>query len=150
MNKKKIEEIIELMERYGLSEIDVEEEGVRVHLKKGSGIIERIVEQAPHAAPVPAASAAAGSAPGEAKVSANTTEVKAPMVGTFYRAASPDSNPYCEVGSVIKEGDVLCILEAMKLMNEIKSEVSGKIVEILVANGEPVEFGQVIFIVEKQ
>jgi acetyl-CoA carboxylase biotin carboxyl carrier protein len=77
-----------------------------------------------------------------------TVEIKAPMVGTFYRAPSPEVPPYVEVGQIIEPGQVVCIIEAMKLMNEIKSEIKGKIVDILVDNAEPVEFGQSMFIIE--
>jgi len=147
MNKKKIEEIIELMEKYGLNEIDIEEEGVRIHLKKGSGgIVERIREEV-----VPKAGVVMPqSSPIETKSAAkNLTEIKSPMVGTFYTAPAPDSPPYVEIGQTIKEGDVLCIIEAMKLMNEIKAEVKGKIADVLVENGEPIEFGQILFLVEQ-
>ncbi|MFA5275771.1 MAG: acetyl-CoA carboxylase biotin carboxyl carrier protein, partial [Candidatus Omnitrophota bacterium] len=82
------------------------------------------------------------------KSSLKTVEVKAPMVGTFYRAPSPEAPPYVEVGQVMEPGQVICIIEAMKLMNEIKSEIKGKILEILVDNAEPVEFGQPILLVE--
>lgn len=79
---------------------------------------------------------------------ANTVEIKAPMVGTFYRAPSPEAPPYVEAGQIIEVGQVVCIIEAMKLMNEIKSEIKGKILEILVENAEPVEFGQPMFLIE--
>ena len=82
------------------------------------------------------------------KEAKNLMEIKSPMVGTFYKAPGPDTPPFIEIGDTIKEGDVLCIIEAMKLMNEIKSEVNGKVSDILVENGEPVEFGQVLFLVE--
>jgi acetyl-CoA carboxylase biotin carboxyl carrier protein len=78
----------------------------------------------------------------------NTNEIKSPMVGTFYRAPSPEAPPYVNMGDIISPGQVVCIIEAMKLMNEIKSEVKGKIIDIQVDNAEPVEFGQVLFIVE--
>jgi acetyl-CoA carboxylase biotin carboxyl carrier protein len=79
---------------------------------------------------------------------AKTAEIKAPMVGTFYRAPAPEAPPYAEVGQVVDVGQVICIIEAMKLMNEIKAEVKGKILEILVDNAEPVEFGQPMFLIE--
>ena len=86
---------------------------------------------------------------GEVVLSENTVEIKSPMVGVFYKAPSPEADAYVKEGSVIKEGDVVCIIEAMKLMNEIESEVSGKIVKILVENGTAVEFDQPLFLVEK-
>ncbi len=146
MNKKRIEEILELMEKYGLTEIDVEEEGVKVHLKKGTAqaapqVFTQPVMQSMH---VPSAEAPAA----KTEQKKNLTDIKAPMVGTFYRAPSPDAKPYVEKGDSVKEGDILCIIEAMKLMNEIKCEVSGRIAEVLVENGHPIEFGQVLFRVE--
>jgi acetyl-CoA carboxylase biotin carboxyl carrier protein len=150
MNRKRIEEIIDLMEKYGLTEVDVEEEGVRIHLKKG-GVGSPVIIQQPSVQHVPTAVPAAGEPAVKAETKAEAKsflEIKAPMVGTFYKAPAPDAEPYVDVGDTIKEGDILCIIEAMKLMNEIKSEVKGKIVEIVVDNGQPVEFGQVIFRVE--
>jgi len=145
MNKKRIEEMIELMEKHGLTEIDIEEEGVRVHLKKGSvGYVEMQEEK-----PVKQITEPMGEKKPETKQEAKKLiEIKSPIVGTFYRAPAPDASPLVEIGDTIKEGDVLCIIEAMKLMNEIKSEVSGKIADVLVENGEPIEFGQVLFLVE--
>jgi len=144
MNIKKLEEVIRLMEKHSLTEISIEEEGVKIHLRKGSlGHIERSVEMmAPHVL------APAGEALSPKKEERNTVEIKAPMVGTFYRSPSPDAKPFADVGSKIAVGDVLCIIEAMKLMNEIKAEVKGKIVDVLVENGDPIEFGQVMFVVE--
>lgn len=146
MNKKKIEEIIELMEKYGLTEIDVEEEGIRIHLKKGAHGLESIIHQ-----PLPQQVVVTneGKEAETKKEAKNQIEVKAPMVGTFYKSPAPEANPYVEIGDSVKEGDVLCIIEAMKLMNEIKSDIGGKIVDILVENGQPIEFGQVLFLVEQ-
>ena len=146
MNIKKIKELVDLMNENDLTEIEVEQEGTKIKLtKKTNGsieetitpVVERKASQAPQQAPAQ-----------EAEASKNLKEVKAPMVGTFYRSPSPDADAFVEVGDVIKKGDVLCIVEAMKLMNEVKSEVAGKIVEISVENAEPVEFGQVMFLVE--
>ncbi|MDD5440257.1 MAG: acetyl-CoA carboxylase biotin carboxyl carrier protein, partial [Candidatus Omnitrophica bacterium] len=128
-----------------------EEEGVKIHLKKGDGLTHTIVQQPllHQQMPVSPAPLTKETPPVEAKPEGKkAVEIKAPMVGTFYRAPAPDADPYVEVGSIIKEGTVLCIIEAMKLMNEIKAEVSGKIVEIPVENGHPIEFGQVLFLVE--
>lgn len=143
MNIKKIEEVVRLMEKHGLTEISVEEEGVKIHLKKGlSGVVERSVQMSPVLTPI-------SEMPPEAKEKeSNAVEIKAPMVGTFYASPSPDAKPFVEVGKKVNEGDVLCIIEAMKLMNEIKAEVKGKIVDVLVTNADPVEFGQVMFLVE--
>ena len=141
MNIKKIEEVVRLMEKHNLTEISVEEEGVKIHLKKGvTGAIEKSVEMASLLAP--------GKGTPVKEEEKNVVEIKAPMVGTFYRSPAPDVKSFADIGQRINEGDVLCIIEAMKLMNEIKSEVKGKIVDVLVGNGEPVEFGQVLFLVE--
>ena len=144
MNIKKIEEMVSLMEKHGLTEVSVEEEGVKIHLKKGAqGQIERAVH-----IPSPVLTPREEIPKEEKLATKNTVEIKAPMVGTFYRSPAPDAKPFVDIGSTIREGDVLCIIEAMKLMNEIKAEVKGKVVDILVENGEPVEFGHVLFLVE--
>lgn len=147
MNVKEIKEMINLMNENGLVELEIEREGVRIRLKKTSAGAEGqpsiIIEKQSSVTP---------SAPSKEEVieraKTNTVEIKAPMVGTFYRAPSPESPPYIETGTVIEPGKVICIIEAMKLMNEIKSEIKGKILEILVENAEPVEFGQPLFLVE--
>jgi len=144
MNIKEIKEIINLMNENALTEFELEREGLRIRLRKGGTGpegIEKIVMAAP--TPLPPAEAAT-----EAKPSTKFLEIKAPMVGTFYRAPSPDAPPFVEAGSPVEPGQVVCIIEAMKLMNEIKSEVKGKIAEVLVENGGPVEFGTVLFLVE--
>jgi acetyl-CoA carboxylase biotin carboxyl carrier protein len=146
MNIKKIEEVISLMEKHELAEITVEEEGVKIHLKKiHTGEVERTIQV--HSPAVTHVKEAVP-APLAKREMANVVEIKAPMVGTFYRTPSPDAKPFVDIGGLVAEGDVLCIIEAMKLMNEIKSEVKGKIVDVLVENGDPVEFGQVLFLVE--
>ncbi len=144
MNIKKIEEVIRLMEKHNLTEISVEEEGVKIHLRKGlSGEIERSVRIAS-----PVLTPAGEVPPAEKEGAKNVVEIKAPMVGTFYRSPGPDAKPFVDVGNRVNEGDVLCIIEAMKLMNEIKSEIKGKIVDVLAENGGPLEFGQAMFLVE--
>ena len=143
---KEIKDMINLMNENSLTELEVEKDGVRIRLKKGSGgVYEKAVEYiAPHGTqnlekPAPS---------GEKIEKRNIVEIKAPMVGTFYRSPSPDASPYVNVGDFIEQGQVICIIEAMKLMNEIKSEVKGKIIEIQADNAEPVEFGQVLFTIE--
>jgi len=144
MNIKKIEEVIRLMEKHNLTEISVEDEGVKIHLRKGpGGEIERPVQTVS-----PVLTPAREVPPPEKEGTKNVVEIKAPMVGTFYRSPGPDAKPFVDIGGRINEGDVLCIIEAMKLMNEIKSEVKGKVVDIRVENGGPLEFGQVMFLVE--
>ncbi|KPK98443.1 MAG: hypothetical protein AMJ95_04200 [Omnitrophica WOR_2 bacterium SM23_72] len=150
MNLKEIKEMINLMNENGLVELEIEKDGMRIRLKKttsgvegltGPFVVERErISEGPsrkesHAPPVD-------------KVQAETVEIRAPMVGTFYRAPAPEAPPYVEVGQTIEVGQVICIIEAMKLMNEIKSEIKGKILEILVDNAEPVEFGQPMFLIE--
>ncbi len=148
MNVKELKEMIALMNENGLVEIEIEREGLRVRLKKaaGSGVPEITQESYIVHAPQnvnPAVSAAA-----EAKEKSKYLEIKAPMVGTFYRAPAPDAPAFVEKGAMIEPGQVVCIIEAMKLMNEIKSEVKGKVVDITVENAQPVEFGHVLFLIE--
>jgi len=139
MELKKLKEFIKFMEDNGLCELEIEEEGKKIRLKKNvAGVVSPMV--------IPQA-AAEKSASKEEKTD-NRLEVKSPMVGTFYRAPSPGAKPFIEVGDTINPGDVICIIEAMKLMNEIKSEVAGKVSQILIENGQPVEFGQAMIKVE--
>ncbi len=145
---KEIKDMINLMNENGLTELEIEKEGVRIRLKKGAGgNYERAVEFIAPAAPAASSQGkpAAGAEKAEKK---NVLEIKSPMVGTFYRAPSPEAHAYVNMGDMIEPGQVVCIIEAMKLMNEIKSEVKGKIVDIQVDNAEPVEFGQVLFVIE--
>ncbi len=151
MNLKEIKEIINLMNENGLKEIEIEREGAKIRLKKETDdssekvriIPEYKFEQNAHPAPT----AQPESTP-EKTSSSKTVEIKSPMVGTFYRAPTPDAEPFVDVNQGVEIGQVVCIIEAMKLMNEIKSEAKGKIVEVLVENGEPVEFGQPLFLIE--
>jgi oxaloacetate decarboxylase alpha subunit len=145
MNLKEIKELITLMNENELMELEVEREGMKVRLRKlPSGRIETSMEGhgAPNVIQVvrPEEKAAA-----PAKQESNLSAIKAPMVGTFYRAASPEAKPYVEIGQTVEIGQVVCIIEAMKLMNEIKSEIKGKVVEILVENARSVEYGQPLF-----
>lgn len=143
---KEIKDMINLMNDNSLTELEIEKEGVRIKLRKGSSGVERAIEFIP---PTPAAGGPEKSAAVTEKVETkNTLDVKSPMVGTFYRAASPEAPPYVNMGDTISPGQVICIIEAMKLMNEIKAEVKGRIVDIQTDNAEPVEFGQVLFVIE--
>ena len=148
VNLKELKDLIALMNEHQLVEMELEREGTKIRLRKGSGGEEGVViERLPAARS--AASAPTGPVPvPDAPVKPAGTEIKSPMVGTFYRAPAPEAPPFVEVGQEISVGQVLCILEAMKLMNEIKSEVKGRVVQILVENAQPIEFGQVLFIVE--
>lgn len=159
MNIKEIKEMINLMNENNLTELEIEKEGMRIRLKKGvSGEI--TMESAlgnpakpqtpfPENLPYPAAAPSVKDNNHEkASTAKGTIEIKSPMVGTFYRAPSPESPSFVEINQTIEVGQVICIIEAMKLMNEIKAEVRGKIVDILVDNAEPVEFGQPLFLIE--
>jgi len=142
---KEIKDMINLMNENDLTELEIEKDGMRIRLKKSGTEYEKAIDFIPH--PGPAAAAAPETKPQE-KPKANTIEIKSPMVGTFYRSPSPEAPIYVNIGDRIEPGQVLCIIEAMKLMNEIKSEVKGRIIDIHVENAEPVEFAQVLFIVE--
>jgi len=150
MNLKEIREIINLMNENELSEIEIEREGSKIKLKKSSSeiplpLVQRPVEYSPVS---PASLPATTPEASQAQDSGPTKNITSPMVGTFYRAPSPESPPFVDIGQVVEVGQVVCIVEAMKLMNEIKSEIRGKIVEIPVNNAEPVEFGQSLFVIE--
>ena len=146
MNLKEIKEMIALMNENNLTELELERDGLKISLKKTADKI--IAEKSPAARPPEAVET--GDDKEKSKESGEKFyQIISPMVGTFYQAPSPDADPFVEAGEEIKENQVVCIIEAMKLMNEIKSDVKGKIVEILVKNGEAVEFGQPLFSVEK-
>jgi acetyl-CoA carboxylase biotin carboxyl carrier protein len=149
MNLKELKELIELMNENGLTEIEVEREGMTIKLKKSSetGSIHPVAYSIPNIPAAPARVEAPVAAAPVAVVS-TSKDVKSPMVGTFYRAPSPEAAPFVEIGQTVEVGQVVCIVEAMKLMNEIKSDVRGKVLEICVDNAEPVEFGQVLFRVD--
>ena len=148
MNIKEMKEMIQLMNENNLTEIELEKDGLKVRLKKGSSGIEHTViqEVRPAAAPRSGEAAAPKEAPNAAAVARST--IKSPMVGTFYSSPAPDAPPFLQPGSQVEIGQVICIIEAMKLMNEIKAEVKGRVAEVLVNNGDPVEFGQPLFRVE--
>ncbi|MDH4163433.1 MAG: acetyl-CoA carboxylase biotin carboxyl carrier protein [Nitrospirota bacterium] len=156
MNLKELKELIEMLKNTDISEIEIERSGVKVRLRKGGDVTYHPVmprmEYPPSAIVAPAVSesekAAPSAAPAAVPAASNQTKVTSPIVGTFYRSSSPDKPPYVEVGDVVKKGQVLCIIEAMKLMNEIESETAGKIVQALVDNGQSVEYGQPLFIIE--
>lgn len=142
-----IEKLAKILSDNNLTEITLEDENCAVSLRKEvTGIVQTVAAPAVQAAPAPTP-APAQTAPAAPKTD-NRKTITSPMVGTFYTAPSPDAKPFVQVGDTIKEGDVVCIVEAMKLMNEIDSEVAGKIVEICVENGQPVEYGQVLMYVE--
>ena len=144
MNVKQIRELAQIARENGLSAIEITEGESHVRIERATAPAPAAVP-APVAAPVEAAPAAAP-AHEETNVDFNRArEIKSPMVGVFYAAPSPDAKPFVEVGSRVKKGDVVCIVEAMKLMNEITAEFDGEVVDICVRNGEVVEFGQTLF-----
>ncbi len=149
MDLQEVLKLLELMENHGLDEVEVEQGGTRIRLKKSSPVVAPapVIVQAPHAAPAHAAAPAApAAAPAEDK---NIARILSPMVGTFYRAASPDAEPFVNVGDTVNAEQVVCIIEAMKVMNEIKAETDGEVVEVLVENGESVEYGQPLYTVRR-
>jgi acetyl-CoA carboxylase biotin carboxyl carrier protein len=152
MDIRKVKKLIELLDESGIAEIEITEgeESVRISRYPAGGV--QLAAPAVAAAPLPAAAAAPAAAAPEAASPAperiQGTEVLAPMVGTYYAAASPDAQPYVHVGDEVTVGDTLCIIEAMKMMNNIEAETSGRIVAIQVENGQPVEYGQVLFIID--
>lgn len=153
MNVKEIKEMINLMNENNLFELEIEKEGMRIKLKKCAHPSQEYTLSAPAAIEreerlAPSEAAAQASRYPAKEAAANRIEIKSPMVGTFYRAPSPEAPPFAQVNQDIEPGQVICIIEAMKLMNEIKSELKGKILEILVDNAEPVEFGQPLFLIE--
>ncbi len=143
-----LQDIVALMDEGGLSELHYEKGDVKIHMKRGS--TPEIQWAAPPPVAVGAATPAIPAATGTPPAAEEGTLVKSPMVGTYYRAPAPDAKPFIQEGSRIEVGQVFCIIEAMKLMNEIKSEVSGKVVKILVENGQVVEFGQPLFVLDPQ
>src|SRR5471030_1854460 len=152
MDLDQIKKILDLVRENELSEFEIEHDGLRLKIRKdGHGA--HVVTQAAPAMPVmaaPAAAVAASATPSAAPVTDISDEielavVKSPIVGTFYRSSEPGSASFVEIGSSVKKGDVLCIIEAMKLMNEIDSEYDGEIVNVYVENGQPVQYGERLF-----
>ena len=156
MDIRKVKKLIELLEESGVSEIEIKEgeESVRIS-RHPTGTVHAYsapmgYAPAPPGAPGAAAPAAALAAPGAPPPPTHSPDqaVTAPMVGTFYAAPAPGAKPFVEVGSEVKQGDVLCIIEAMKMMNQIECDKPGRVVSVLVKNGDPVEFGQTLFVIE--
>ena len=140
MDLRKLKTLIDLVSDSNVSELEITEAEGKVRIVKSAGVV--MAAPAPAAVPAPAAEAAA--APAEPAGHA----VKSPMVGTFYRSSSPGAAPFVQIGSVVKEGDTLCIVEAMKILNEIESDKSGTVTQILCENGQAVEYGQPLFVIE--
>lgn len=163
MDLKDIKVIVDLMKKNAVSEFELEEGDFKIKLKREPGKGRRgekapagapVIVQTPVAAPVAAVAAPVAvvpeptAAPAPAEPAPTGPEVKSPMIGTFYRRPSPDAEPYVEVGAAVEPDTVVCIIEAMKVMNEIKAEVKGTIAEVLVEDGKPVEYGQALFRIE--
>ena len=157
MNIKDIKAIVDLMKKNAVSEFEMEEGDFKIKLKRAPGKLHKgevgvaqegpAIVTAPVVAPAVPAPALAPPTPSPEPV-AEGLEVKSPMIGTFYRRPSPDSDPFVEVGTAVEPDTVVCIIEAMKVMNEIKAEVKGVIAEVLVEDGKPVEYGQALFRIE--
>jgi acetyl-CoA carboxylase biotin carboxyl carrier protein len=163
LDLKQIKLVIDLMKRSDLTEFAVEEEGFKLKIRRGANGLPVVSSGGsyggshnpfpgyqPQQAAAPAAAPAAAAEPAAAAADdASITYVKSPMVGTFYRSPSPESKMFAEVGTKITETSVVCIIEAMKIMNEIQSEVKGTVIEVLIENGQPVEYGQKLFKVKQ-
>src|SRR5438067_8213994 len=145
MDLRKLKKLIDLVQESGIAELEVTEGEEKVKIVKGGIVLAAPAALGPAAEARPAAAAAPAPA-AEPEPAQEGHVVKAPMVGTFYRSPSPDAKSFVEVGQAVKEGDTICIIEAMKLMNEIEADASGTVKAILVENGQPVEYGQPLFI----
>jgi len=155
-----IRELIKLVDQTSIHELEIEHEGARLSIRKPgwteivnvqpAPVAHTVVQQPPAAAPAPAPAAPAAPAREEGRSREGLHEIVAPMVGTFYRAPAPDAPPFVNIGDKVTEKTVVCILEAMKLMNPVEAEVRGEIVDILVENGQLVEFGQPLFLVRPE
>ncbi len=154
MKVKEIQELINFLSESGLEEVNIETEGFKVSIKRSpeQHVVTTSAPAAVQATLAPVATPPVSVTPTEkaeqASQDANLAEIKSPMIGTFYRSSNPESPVFVEVGSVVKLGDTVCIIEAMKLFNEIESEVSGKVVKILVDNSQPVEYDQPLFLID--
>ncbi|MPM20445.1 Biotin carboxyl carrier protein of acetyl-CoA carboxylase [bioreactor metagenome] len=151
MDLRKLKTLIDLVSESNVSELEITEAEGKVRIVKGGGaIVQQMVAAPMMAQPVAAAAAAAVPAAAEAAAPAAPVghSVKSPMVGTFYRAASPGAKPFVEIGAQVKEGDTLCIIEAMKILNEIEADKTGTVTRVLAENGQAVEFGQPLFVIE--
>jgi acetyl-CoA carboxylase biotin carboxyl carrier protein len=157
MKTSEIRDLIDFISQSGLNEVDIETKELKLHVKREPDqkvfkaaaapvVAAPVAMAAPVAAPAPAAAAPKAEKP--APVGKKTVDIKSPMIGTFYRSSNPDSPPFASVGDKITKGQTVCIIEAMKLFNEIESEVSGTIVKVNLENASPVEYDQVLFVVE--
>ena len=154
MDIRKVKKLIELLDESGIAEIEITEGEESVRISRHASSVAAAPLPVPVAAPAPAAPAPAASAAPAPAPAAEPEEdghaVTAPMVGTYYSAPSPGSPPFVQVGDKINEGDTLCIVEAMKMMNQIEAEVSGTVKSIRAQNGDPVEYGQILFVIDQR
>jgi len=150
MDIRKVKKLIELLEESGISELEISEgeESVRISRHPRMAMQAPMAAAMPMAAPAPLAPATPATAAGEHKPRNDDNTVTSPMVGTYYSASAPGAKAFVEIGSEVKVGQILCIIEAMKMMNQIESDKAGRVTAILAKNGEPVEFGQPLFIIE--
>ena len=152
MDIRKVKKLIELLEESGIAEIEIKEgeEAVRISRMPSGGVMTHapVMMAAPAALAAPAAPAAVAAAPAAAAPRSNDHIVTSPMVGTFYAAQTPGAKPFVSIGDEVKVGQVLCIVEAMKMMNQIEADKAGRVTSIMAQNGEPVEFGQPLFVIE--
>ena len=151
MDLRKLKTLIDLVSESNVSELEITEAEGKVRIVKSAGVVQQFVAAAPVAA-APAAAPAAPAAPvaelPPPPAAVVGHQVKSPMVGTFYRASAPGAKPFIEIGAQVKEGDVLCIIEAMKILNEIESDKTGTVTRVLAENGQAVEYGQPLFVIE--
>ena len=145
MDIRKVKKLIELLEESGIAEIEIKEGEESVRISRGSTLAPAPIPQA-YSAPVTTSYTEASAAPAAQKATGHIME--SPMVGTYYNASSPDSEPFVKIGQCVSQGDTLCIVEAMKIMNQIEADISGTIKSIECNNGEPVEFGAPLFVIE--
>ena len=151
MDLRKLKTLIDLVSESNVSELEITEAEGKVRIVKSEGVVHQYVAAPVQAAPVmaaPVAAVPAAAAPVAAPAAAEGHVVKSPMVGTFYRASSPGAKAFVDVGSQVKEGDTICIVEAMKILNEIEADKTGTIVRVLGENGQAVEYGQPLFVIE--
>jgi acetyl-CoA carboxylase biotin carboxyl carrier protein len=158
MDIKQVQELVKIINKTNISEISIEEEGLKITIRQKEDAVQNFISApapqhyAPAPVPAPVAPAAAPAAPAKtieaAKAADNLLTIKSPMIGTFYRSPSPDKPMFVNIGDEVENGKVVCIIEAMKLFNEIESEVKGKIVKILVEDASPVEYDQPLFLVD--
>jgi acetyl-CoA carboxylase biotin carboxyl carrier protein len=158
MNLNDVKRLVKLVESSSIDELEIHEDKLQIRITKNKPaqaltVVPQMMQAVPHGAQAPRLD----NSPHEARIelkptpkNENMIEIRSPMVGTFYRAPSPDSEPYVREGDAIQPGKILCIIEAMKLMNEIEAEITGKLVKMLVENARPVEYNQPLFLVEKQ